>query len=86
MSEYQKLLEELSALPEGLREATAAGFRHELAERQADPLANLTPAQQKNLERLIQQGLESGPGRPWDMDDFLTRCHERYRSLHPNGH
>lgn len=86
MTEYQKLLEELNAMPEGLREATAADLRHELAERQADPLANLTPAQHQHLQKLIQQGLDSGPATPWNVDEFLQSCHERYRLKHSNGH
>lgn len=80
MTEYQKLLEEMNAMPEGLREALAAEFRHEIVERKADPLANLTPAQEARLKRLLQEGIDSGPGKVWNLDAFLRHCHERYDS------
>lgn len=86
MTEYQKFLEAMAALPEGLREAAAAEFRHELAERQQDPLANLTPAQEEHLRRLIQQGLDSGPATPLDMQEILQEAHRRWEASRRQAH
>jgi len=32
----------------------------------------------QELRRLIQEGLDSGPAVPWDLDDFKSRARKRY--------
>jgi len=32
----------------------------------------------RELRKLIQEGRDSGPGAPWDLDDFKSRAKKRY--------
>ena len=34
------------------------------------------------LNALIQEGIDSGPGEPFDMDEFLGRMREKHRLTH----
>jgi len=34
----------------------------------------------ERLQKLIQEGLESGDPEPWDVDDFLEEAHARWEA------
>ena len=34
----------------------------------------------KELRRLIQEGIDSGPAEPWDVEEFLKEAHARHEA------
>lgn len=37
------------------------------------------------LQRLIQEGLDSGPSTPWDIKEFLAEAHRRHATQKKDG-
>ena len=83
MTEVERLNEALQKFPPERREELAAMFANNVQAiyqqaQQGDPWWNgLTQAQQEHVKHLIQEGIDSGPAGPLDMEDIKLRGRQR---------